>query len=469
MRFHPFQTQRSADRVRRDTDTARGPVRRARAAVGPPVGTLLLALSATLHAASEQGNWTPLFDGESLDGWENVNGAPSTWEVRGGKLVSSGKPHSFLRTEGMYEDYVLQMQWRLASGGEGTSGVFLHADSLPRPGAPSPAAIEVQINDGDHGSIFGIRGATLKPVTNPASDGHPRARPTEQRGKPPGEWNQYTITAKDGTVSLAVNGKTVSRATDVSREKGHIALQAEHAKVAFRNIRIKRLPGDEAPPEKVARRRVGFTTLFDGQSFDGWEHPDRFDGHWIADDGVIRCDGKVPSGGARHLWTKDAFDDFVLVADWRLPAEPVRRKLTTFRPDGLFKRDDQGERVRKEILYAGDSGIFLRGHRKAQVNIWCKDPGSGDINPYHKDASLPERLRRATMPATQADNALGEWNRFVIRMTGERVSVVLNGTKVIDEAWLPGVPDGGPIGLQHHGSPLEFRNLFIKELPHRGS
>jgi hypothetical protein len=49
--------------------------------------------------------------------------------------------------------------------------------------------------------------------------------------------------------------------------------------------------------------------------------------------------------------------------------------------------------------------------------------------------------------------------------------VVLNGTTVIDQAQLPGVPARGPIGLQHPGRPLtpempvEFANLLIRELP----
>jgi hypothetical protein len=45
------------------------------------------------------------------------------------------------------------------------------------------------------------------------------------------------------------------------------------------------------------------------------------------------------------------------------------------------------------------------------------------------------------------------------------VTVVLNGQTVIDNARQPGVPARGPIGLQHHGDPVEFRSLFIKDLP----
>jgi len=40
----------------------------------------------------------------------------------------------------------------------------------------------------------------------------------------------------------------------------------------------------------------------------------------------------------------------------------------------------------------------------------------------------------------------------------------LNGEVVIDKARLPGVPRRGPIALQHHGDPIQFANLYIKEL-----
>ncbi len=89
--------------------------------------------------------------------------------------------------------------------------------------------------------------------------------------------------------------------------------------------------------------------------------------------------------------------------------------------------------------------------------------GSGDINAYHKDLKLPLEIRRACVPKKKADNEPGKWNRFVITVTGERVSVVLNGESVIEDAKLPGVAPRGPLALQNHGDAIEFRNLFIKQ------
>jgi len=67
-------------------------------------------------------------------------------------------------------------------------------------------------------------------------------------------------------------------------------------------------------------------------------------------------------------------------------------------------------------------------------------------------------------PKVRADNQVGEWNRFVITLRGDRLTVRLNGKLVIEDAQLPGVPARGPIALQHHVDPIEFANLFLREL-----
>ena len=49
-------------------------------------------------------------------------------------------------------------------------------------------------------------------------------------------------------------------------------------------------------------------------------------------------------------------------------------------------------------------------------------------------------------------------------MRGDRLTVNLNGEAVIEDAQLPGVPARGPIALQHHGDPIEFANIFVKDI-----
>ncbi|HJN16157.1 MAG TPA: DUF1080 domain-containing protein, partial [Armatimonadota bacterium] len=101
---------------------------------------------------------------------------------------------------------------------------------------------------------------------------------------------------------------------------------------------------------------------------------------------------------------------------------------------------------------------------KSQVNMWCWPVGSGEVSGYRKDAEMPAEVRAGVTPTEPADNPIGKWNRFLITMRGDRLTVVLNGKTVIKDAELPGVPETGPIALQHHGDSIQFANIFIREL-----
>jgi hypothetical protein len=407
-----------------------------------------------------------LFNGKDLAGWVNVNGAAGTWSVSDGVLVLSGKPGGFLRTEQMYENYVLELEWRIVEP-KGDSGLFLHADALPQVGAPYPRAVEVQIHDGDHGSIFGTGGATIEPLTNPSNkEDAGAARPLESRCNPIGQWNRYVVTSQDGTLDLEINGKRVTQARGCSQRKGFIALQSETGAVQFRNVRLTPRPGSNPPADRIARDDEGFRSLYDGVSFTEWRYRDAHEGRWVAREGVIQCTGKGPARTRqdRALWSENVYRDFVLIVDWRLPQTPVLRALPVFTLDGLFARDKNGKTLLRPIPDAGDSGVYVRGSSRSQVNIWSQPMGSGDINEYHKDETLTAEIRKACMPRTRADAPFGQWNRFVITMQADRITVVLNGETVIDRAELPGVAAQGPIALQDHNDLIEFRNIFIKEL-----
>ena len=174
--------------------------------------------------------------------------------------------------------------------------------------------------------------------------------------------------------------------------------------------------------------KEGFRPLFDGKDLGAWKADDEAKKHWLIADGAIRYDGKN-----RDLWTKDSFGDFVLMVDWRVTAP------------------------------GDDSGIYLRGAAKSQVNIWSNPLGSGEVWGYRTDNSLPEEIRKACTPKTKADKPIGQWNRFVITMKGDRLTVVLNGEEVISSARLPGVAKTGPVALQHHGTRVDYCNIYIKE------
>jgi hypothetical protein len=172
----------------------------------------------------------------------------------------------------------------------------------------------------------------------------------------------------------------------------------------------------------------GFRPLFNGKDLTGWKADEQAKQHWAVADGIIKYDGK-----GRDLWTEQSFTDFMLKVDWRIEGN-------------------------------ADSGIYLRGSSKAQANIWNNPLGSGEVWGYRTDAKMPDEIRKAATPKKKADKPIGQWNTFVITLKGEQLTVVLNGEEVITNLQLIGVPKTGPLALQNHGNPLEFRKILIKEL-----
>lgn len=219
----------------------------------------------------------------------------------------------------------------------------------------------------------------------------------------------------------------------------------------------------------------GFTSLFNGRDFSGWKVPEGDGGHWKVVGGVIDYDAESEAKGDKSLWTEREFRDFVLQVDWRIKETPyVNPNVPYILPDGTHARDIQGKEM-KLALPDSDSGILLRGQGKSQINIWCWPIGSGEMYGYRMDKNQPPKVRAGATPRTQADKPVGEWNHYEITLIGDRVTVLLNGKKVIESAQMPGIPSQGPLGLQHHGgkhegkwnsppSLLQFKNIFIKEL-----
>ena len=220
----------------------------------------------------------------------------------------------------------------------------------------------------------------------------------------------------------------------------------------------------------------GFVALFNGRDFTGWKVPEGDGGHWKVVDGVIDYDAQSEAQGDKNLWSQEEFGDFVLQVDWRIKEAPfVNPNVAYILPDGTHARDIQGKEM-KLALPDSDSGVFLRGAGKNQVNIWCWPIGSGEFYGYRMDPSQPPEVRAAVTPRTQADKPVGQWNHFEITVRGDRVTVVFNGKTVIHKAQLPGMAPKGAIALQHHGakrggqwvgppSLVQFKNIYIKRLP----
>ncbi len=433
----------------------------------------------------EDRGFYPLFNGKDLSGWVPCNIAPETFAARDGMLITTGSPIGTLRTAKMFENFIIDFDWQHMKSG-GNSGLFIWADGLPVTGSPFSRGIEVQILDPGfnvkgknewyttHGDIFAVNGAALT-VAGRISPNGQRSFPTEERTLPSPEWNHYRVVANHGDISLSVNGKEVTIAKGASPRKGYLMLESEGSECRFRNLRIKELPSTQPKPEVVAREADGFVPLFTGLDLRNWKTPEGDNGHWKVMNEVIDYDARSEATGDKNLWSEKAYKDFQLVVDWRIKETPYQNpRAYNILPDGSGEKGADGKPVTITIPDS-DSGVFLRGLGKYQVNIWCWPAGSGEMYGVRRDPAMPPEVRAGVTPKVKADNPVGKWNRFEITVRGSTVSVLLNGQTVLPGVTIPGLPESGPIAFQHHGSMkdgvwvsppslVQFRNVFIREL-----
>jgi hypothetical protein len=166
---------------------------------------LLLACSALLVSgtpvppAQDVPQWRDLFNGKDLTGWVNVNCAKDTWSARDGMIVCNGKPTGVMRTDKMFENFVLHVEWMHLEAG-GNSGCFAWSDAVAKPNSPFPRGLEIQMLELDwpninkkkdgtpndiayvSGELFGVGGNKVVP-DNPAASGASLSRARK------GEWN----------------------------------------------------------------------------------------------------------------------------------------------------------------------------------------------------------------------------------------------------------------------------------------
>ena len=124
------------------------------------------------------------------------------------------------------------------------------------------------------------------------------------------------------------------------------------------------------------------------------------------------------------------------------------------------------------VNHNGDSGIYLRGY--PQVQIWDVDNprevnngaprGSGAL--WNDNPDNPGKW-----PLVKADNPVGQWNTFHIKMIGTRAWVWFNDNRTVDGRVLDNYFDRkisvlptGPVELQTHGSEIRFRNIYLREI-----
>jgi hypothetical protein len=255
-----------------------------------------------------------------------------------------------------------------------------------------------------------------------------------------------------------------------SRAAMQIALPSADAKPGLtgtevRNILEKmldKLQGNDSQYERIdietylaqLPRTRGFEPIFNGKDLSGWQ-------------GLVEDPIKRSKMSKEELAKKQAEANSKIKESWSVKDGAIwfsgeGANLCTIRPYGDFEMI-----VDWKISRNGDSGIYLRG--SPQVQIW--DTSRVDAGAQVGSGGLYNNQKNPSKPLVVADNPVGEWNTFNIKMIGERVTVLLNGQLVVDNVvmenyWdrnLPIFPEEA-IELQAHGTELAFRNIYVKEL-----
>jgi hypothetical protein len=387
-------------------------------------GAVLLALLAVAPFFADDkkdDGFVPMFNGKDLAGWVNVNCAPGTFFVKDDMIITTGKPTGYLRTEKQYENFVAEFEWMHVPpkpGAVGNSGFFVWADPLPAVGTGYTRGIEVQVlvnltykNKKDEitatsqGDLFSIHGATCVP-DRPHPEGWARCLPSENHCKGEKEWNHYRVEAKDGRITLAVNGHEVSGVSKCKPRKGYLALESEGSECHFRNLKIKELPSTNPKPEECADVAEGHKQLYTGLDLSGWKADDETKKHWKPSDWKLVYDGKGEKGAA-ELRTEKAYGDAEFIVDFRTPAKPDGKPPTcTF------------------IIREGGEG---------------KDTFVGDLEATEK------------------------WKRMRFALKGDTLQILSPSGKILQAipVNLPG--EKGAFALRATGE-MEFANLFVREL-----
>jgi hypothetical protein len=186
--------------------------------------------------------YTTLFDGQSLAGWERIGGKPGVpgFTAENGLLICHGDAGGWLGTTREYADFTLELEFRLAPGSN--SGIYIRAPADAS--HISRTGLEIQLLD--EGAE---RHQNIQPWQKTGAIYH-IAAPRLGHLTPAGEWNTIAVVAAGPEVAVILNGHKVvedrldrhpeleAEHTGLKRKTGRIGLQSHNGRVEFRNIRL---------------------------------------------------------------------------------------------------------------------------------------------------------------------------------------------------------------------------------------
>jgi len=414
------------------------------------------------------GDWYEV--GDAMVDQDNNNrlaGKPGTGVLINGK---TGRTQSLITKRRDFRDVEIHVEFMVAKGSN--SGVIFHGlyeiQILDSHGVEKPTAAHC-------GGIYPR--AESKPTYHHIDKGSP---PRVNAAKRPGQWQTMDIIFqlprfdKDGKktaharfVKVVHNGKVIQEDVEVpyasgpnwdrkQYARGPIIIQGDYGPIAVRNVRIKEWKADEekklnVPPE-------GFTALFNGKDFTGWRLSPKVKKFWSIEDGVLKSHSLLKEWGA-DLATEKEYRDFVLMVDFRMPTI-----------------SDSGINFRGLIPEMGNFG------QAEQFNLRSKG-GMGHLESFYfmpKNIKKNMGLKEKDLPHVKyIDPEVGIWHTVKLTLIWKNLTAEYDGEVILDKFEYPeGILSMEPaiIRFQKHvfvngdnlgqmnPCPIEYRNIFIKEI-----
>jgi len=417
-----------------------------------------------------------LFNGKDFNGWHGRTtvdprkweSTPETdkakwnqeivdhWKVDGGEIVNDGKG-AYLTTNAEFGDFDLILDFKIVKDCD--SGIYLRG--IPQVQIWDPDAENNRKNGNEKGS-GGL-------WNNPA--GWAGKDPLVRADNPVGQWNTMKMRLVGERCWVWLNDKAVvvdARLHDYFApgqpliKRGPIQLQTHGAEIRFRNITLQEFSDTEsneilrkAEAQQIEKNASKFNVLFNGNDLAGWKGASS---NYTVTEGAIQCmQGK---GGV--LYTEKSYGDFVFRFDFQLP--PAGNNGIAIR----YPSVEEIEQLPKDLRH-GDAAYV--GMTELQVlddghpNYKTIDPRQAHGSAYGMVAAKRGYLRPT-----------GQWNHEVITVTGSKIQVELNGTRILDadlgtvSEFMSNTPHpgkdraSGHIGFAGHSDPVKFRNIEVVPL-----
>jgi len=176
-------------------------------------------------ATSQEAVWVTLFDGKSLEGWDQVG--ESNWRVEDGAVVvdkMAGKDAGYLVSKNSYKNFIVRVEFWPSD--DANSGIYFRC--LDPKKITDRTCYEANIFDQRKDPSYGTGSITRYVEVDPM----PKAG---------GKWNTYEVTANGRDITVVLNGQTTAKLRNGMFEEGPIVLQHGAGAVKFRKVEIKPL------------------------------------------------------------------------------------------------------------------------------------------------------------------------------------------------------------------------------------